>query len=274
MDGDLNNKKSWHPSLPNNREGVRREESKARQEQKRIEQKRKEIAEERQLQLLERLQEAQSGKPRQEKLEWMYSGHQNGGHTISEGLEAYLLGKKKVDSLISGHDSEILKKDHNAEGNTAVQKANLTSDARNKLLTDPMLTIKKQEQKKFEELKTQHMVFMQLENKLEGKIEKADRKGRNKEALEMKKHYYHNHSEHNSSSRGKEETSRKRHCDKSPAPHSSKRRKDDDRTETHTRSKAVEEAKKGATGYALKCRGIGIVSSRTISRFGSQREGS
>jgi len=173
----------------------------------------------------------------------MYSGHQNGGHTISEGLEAYLLGKK-VDSLISGHDSEILKKEHNAERNTAVQKANLTSDARNKLLTDPMLAIKKQEQKKFEELKTQHMVFMQLENKLEGKIEKADRKGRNKEALEMKKHYYHNHSEHNSSSRGKEETSRKRHCDKSPGPHSSKRRKDDDRTETHTRLNAVEEAKR------------------------------
>ena len=58
---------------------------------------------------------------------------------------------------------------------------NLTRDARNKLLTDPMLSIKKQEQKKFEELKTQHIVFKQLENKLEDKVEKADRKGRRKE---------------------------------------------------------------------------------------------
>jgi len=105
MGGDLNNKKSWHPSLRKNRQRVQREESKAREEQKRIELKRKEIAEERRLQFLERLQEAQSGKPRQEKLEWMYSRHQNGGHTISEGLEAYLLGKKKVDSLLSGHDN-------------------------------------------------------------------------------------------------------------------------------------------------------------------------
>ena len=105
MGGDLNNKKSWHPSLRKNRERVQQEESKAREEQKRIEQKRQEIAEERQLQLLERLQEAQSGKQPQEKLEWMYSGHQNGGHTISESLEAYLLGKKKVDSLLSGHDN-------------------------------------------------------------------------------------------------------------------------------------------------------------------------
>jgi len=88
--GDLNMKKSWHPLLQKNQERVWQEENRAREERKRIEQKRKEIAEERQLQELQRLQETQGGKPRQERLGWMYAAPGSGGQGASESMEQYL----------------------------------------------------------------------------------------------------------------------------------------------------------------------------------------
>jgi N-terminal domain of CBF1 interacting co-repressor CIR len=85
--GDLNMKKSWHPLLQKNQERVWQEENKAREERKRIDQKRKEIAEERQLQELQRLQQVQGGKPRQERLDWMYTapGETDGGRSSQGG---------------------------------------------------------------------------------------------------------------------------------------------------------------------------------------------
>ena len=108
--GDLNMKKSWHPLLLKNQERVWQEENKAREERKRIEQKRKEIAEERQLQELQRLQESQGGKPRVERLDWMYTAPGTGAHGVSEQMEQYLLGKRGVEELIKGDENEKLKR--------------------------------------------------------------------------------------------------------------------------------------------------------------------
>lgn len=54
---DLNLKKSWHPSTFKNQERVWKEEKKKKEEDAKIEQMRKELAEERQLQDLQRMQE-------------------------------------------------------------------------------------------------------------------------------------------------------------------------------------------------------------------------
>jgi len=123
-------KKSWHPLLQKNQERVWQEENRAREERKRIEQKRKEIAEERQLQELQRLQETQGGKPRLERLDWMYAAPGSGGQGASESMEQYLLGKKTVDQLLKGDETEKLKRGSET-GFVAVQNANTVVDTRN-----------------------------------------------------------------------------------------------------------------------------------------------
>jgi len=202
-------KKSWHPLLQKNQERVWQEENKAREERKRIDQKRKEIAEERQLQELQRLQESQGGKVRQERLDWMYAAPGSGGQSTSESLEAYLLGKKKVDDLITGDDNEKLKKGADAAGFIAMSNANNASDTRNKVFNDPLLAIKKQEQRKFEELMNNPIML----KKLKREMEKKDGKSRDKEDGEKRKHRHHRH-----------RSSEKRHRHESPERHSSERR--------------------------------------------------
>ena len=76
------------------------------EEKKKLDQLRKEKEEERQLQELQRLQEEQTGKKRQEKLDWMYATPATGTSANSNDLEDYLLGKKRVDKLLIGNENE------------------------------------------------------------------------------------------------------------------------------------------------------------------------
>lgn len=71
-----------------------------------MDQLRKEKEEERQLQELQRLQEEQTGRKRTEKLEWMYATPATGSSTNKNDLEDYLLGKKRVDKLLTGDENE------------------------------------------------------------------------------------------------------------------------------------------------------------------------
>ena len=71
-----------------------------------MDQLRKEKEEERQLQELQRLQEEQTGKKRQEKLEWMYSTPATGSGPSANDLEDYLLGKKRVDKILTGDEND------------------------------------------------------------------------------------------------------------------------------------------------------------------------
>lgn len=166
--GDLNMKKSWHPLIRKNVERVWQEENRARDERKRIEQKRKEIAEERQLQDLQRLQESQGGKPRQERMDWMYASPSSGGQGTSESMEQYLLGKKTVDQLLQGDEAEKLKRGTES-GFIVMQNANSVVDTRNKILNDPLLAIKKQEQRQFEELMKNPLRLKQMRREMEKK---------------------------------------------------------------------------------------------------------
>jgi hypothetical protein len=75
------------------------------EEKKKLDQLRKEKEEERQLQDLQRLQEEQTGKKRQEKLEWMYTTPATGNSQNPNDLEDYLLGKKRVDKMLTADDN-------------------------------------------------------------------------------------------------------------------------------------------------------------------------
>jgi hypothetical protein len=155
MGGDLNLKKSWHPVLMSNQKRVWAEENKALEERKKTDQVLKERAEERALLELEKLQEAAGGKKRTDRVDWMYNGPGAGGPGagggVTEEMEGYLLGKRKLDGLVQRSETEAMKKDAGEEGFMALNSnANTSRDIASKVASDPMLAIKKQEQAAYE----------------------------------------------------------------------------------------------------------------------------
>lgn len=50
------------------------------------------------------MQEEQTGKKRAEKLEWMYSTPATGSSQNTNDLEDYLLGKKRVDKILTADE--------------------------------------------------------------------------------------------------------------------------------------------------------------------------
>lgn len=154
MGGDLNLKKSWHPALMTNQRRVYNEELKALEERKKTDQVLKERAEERAVQELERLQEAAGGKKRVDRVDWMYNGPGSGGAGaggVTEEMEGYLLGKRRLDGLVKRNEGEALKKNSDEQGFMALnQNANSARDVMAKVASDPMLAIKKQEQAAYE----------------------------------------------------------------------------------------------------------------------------
>ncbi|PYI22006.1 hypothetical protein BO99DRAFT_441002 [Aspergillus violaceofuscus CBS 115571] len=167
MGGDLNLKKSWHPSLLRNQERVWAEEKRALEERKRIDQLRRERDEERQIQELQRLQE-DSGAPRQiQRVDWMYQEPSSATGHYSEEMEGYLLGKRRFDQILLKNDeSQSLKKGAAGVGGVAVAGAAGDSgagagaagagtnprDTMAKVLADPLLDIRKREQAALERI--------------------------------------------------------------------------------------------------------------------------
>lgn len=58
------------------------------------------------MQELQRLQEEQTGKKRQDKLDWMYATPATGSGQNPNDLEDYLLGKKRVDKILTAEENE------------------------------------------------------------------------------------------------------------------------------------------------------------------------
>ncbi|CAG8679325.1 1378_t:CDS:2 [Funneliformis mosseae] len=147
--GDLNMKKSWHPLLIKNQERVWKEEQKALEEQKKLNQLRKEKEEERQLQELRQIQATVGGRREQERLDWMYAAGPNQSSSAkAEEMEDYLLGKKRVDSLIEqGTSMSILSADSKEIfSSISNPNANTYRDTQAKIREDPLFLIKKTEQ--------------------------------------------------------------------------------------------------------------------------------
>lgn len=57
------------------------------------------------MQELQRLQEEQTGRKRQERLDWMYATPASGSTANANDLEEYLLGKKRVDRMLIGDEN-------------------------------------------------------------------------------------------------------------------------------------------------------------------------
>ncbi|OJJ46659.1 hypothetical protein ASPZODRAFT_166877 [Penicilliopsis zonata CBS 506.65] len=180
MGGDLNLKKSWHPSLLRNQERVWAEEKRALEERKRIDQLRRERDEERQIQELQRLQEASGKAATQVRVDWMYQAPSSGGGPVSEEMEGYLLGKRRVDGL-------LLKREENAKlergaadavtsagavGAAAAAPLENSRDLMVKVRADPLLEVKRREQAAYEAM------IKEAARKQEREREREKRSGR------------------------------------------------------------------------------------------------
>lgn len=192
-------KKSWHPLLLKNQERVWLEEKKALEEKKKLDQLRKEKEEERQLQELQRLQEEQTGKKRTEKLEWMYATPATGTNQNANDLEDYLLGKKRVDKILTADENAKIGASH--KNFIAVQNANNARDIAAKIREDPLLAIKQQEQAAYQALLSNPLRFreMQERNGIKPKRsseEKAREKEKRRKEKEEKKRLKHERKHH------------------------------------------------------------------------------
>ncbi|KAG6879855.1 hypothetical protein C0992_010524 [Termitomyces sp. T32_za158] len=192
--GDLNMKKSWHPLLLKNQERVWLEEKKALEEKKKLDQLRKEKEEERQLQELQRLQEEQTGKKRTEKLEWMYATPATGSSQNTNDLEDYLLGKKRVDKILTADENAKIGASH--KNFIAVQNANNARDIAAKIREDPLLAIKQQEQAALQALMSNPLRLkeMQERNGIKPKKSKEEKKREKEERKRLKRDHKHQHS--------------------------------------------------------------------------------
>jgi len=145
MGGDLNLKKSWNPNLLKNQARVYEEERKALEERKLIDKLKKERAEERQIEELQKLAEANGGPMRLNRVDWMYAGPAAGQTGTTEEMEGYLLGKRRIDGLIKNDESEQLKKGAAAPLDGLSGNANTARDTAVKVRDDPLMAIKKQQ---------------------------------------------------------------------------------------------------------------------------------
>lgn len=177
-------KKFCHPLLLKNQERVWLEEKKALEEKKKLDQLRKEKEEERQLQELQRLQEEQTGKKRTEKLEWMYATPATGSSQNPNDLEDYLLGKKRVDKILTADENAKLGAAH--KNFIAVQNANNQRDIAAKIREDPLFAIKQQEQAAYQALMTNPLRLRELQER-NGIKPKKDKKERKREKEERKR---------------------------------------------------------------------------------------
>ncbi|KAK8766261.1 hypothetical protein V5799_017958 [Amblyomma americanum] len=140
--GDLNLKKSWHPSTLRNIEKVWKAEQMRDQEKAKIEQLQKELQEERNKQEMRQYAEKKGVvKKRQERVDWMYQG--------VAGLvdrEQYLLGRKvdKNFEIAKKEEEGVEDKNEDLQPGAIFTMAptNAVVDLENKIREDPLFTIK------------------------------------------------------------------------------------------------------------------------------------
>jgi len=201
--GDLNLKKSWHTGLLSNQRKVWEAEQAAVAERKKIEQVRREREEERQLEELDRLAEANGGPKRKERVGWMYTGAETGTQGATEEREAFLLGKRRV-----------VVKDEPLEGKVEKKAVDSILDVKKKVDMDPLTAIERQQQEN-------------LERAIARQQKMAERAAEREEKRDKKSRRHRDHRDHRES---------RRH--RSPSASRHRRHSDDDRGEKRRRNRS------------------------------------
>ncbi|KAG5976550.1 hypothetical protein E4U55_007289 [Claviceps digitariae] len=209
--GDLNLKKSFHPTLRRNQQAVWDEEQKALAERKRTQQRINEIKEERAKEELQRQLEAAGGKKRVDRVDWMYQGPTDGQVGTSEETEAYLLGKRRIDNLIKGTEHKKLEKAAGEDSFMALQNANTARDTAAKIREDPLLAIKRQEQAAYEAMMNDPIRRRQLLSSLGVEDSKKRERSGDKEGRHRRRHRRHRSRSRERDSEDERRRHRRRH---------------------------------------------------------------
>lgn len=146
---DLNLKKSWHPQLMTNQRRVYDAEQAALQERKSTEARIEEIRRERQIEETQKQLEAAGGPKRVSRVEWMYQGPNDGGRD-EYSSEAFLLGKRRIDSILRGDDAKKVEKTAGPEAAGPIPVIASARDTAAKIREDPLVAIKRQEQEAYQ----------------------------------------------------------------------------------------------------------------------------
>ncbi|KAL1432086.1 hypothetical protein MTO96_013438 [Rhipicephalus appendiculatus] len=186
--GDLNLKKSWHPSTLRNIERVWKAEQMRDQEKAKIEQLQKELQEERNKQEMRQYAENKGVvKKKQERLDWMYQG--------VAGLvdrEQYLLGRKvdKNFEIMKKEEDGVEDKNEDQQPGSIFTMAptNAAVDLENKIREDPLFAIKKQEMKTKKTLLSNPVKMKHLKEMIEQSIKSSKKAHKKKKKKEHKKH--------------------------------------------------------------------------------------
>lgn len=189
--GDLNLKKSWHPSTLRNIERVWKAEQKHEAEKQKIEQLQKELAEERAREEIQAFAEDQGVvKKKGERLDWMYQGP-----AALVNREEYLLGRKidKTFEILeqqeSGRDAP---NDEEKQPGAIFSQSSLsaTVDLANKIREDPLFSIMKKEKEERKTLLNNPVKMKQLQQLLKKSLssEKKKKKKKSKKKHKKSKH--------------------------------------------------------------------------------------
>ncbi|KAK4156762.1 Pre-mRNA splicing factor-domain-containing protein [Chaetomidium leptoderma] len=223
--GDLNMKKSWHPQRSGNVAATHKAEAEAIAERKKLQQRLQEIEEERKKEEIQKALEAAGGKPKLQRVEWMYSGPTDGQTGDSAESEAYLLGKRRIDKLLQDNDVKKLKKDPSHDELAAAPAAAITNarDIATKISHDPLLAIKRQEQQAYEAMMNDPIRRRQLlaSMGMDDAQDKAKRK-------EERRHKHHRSHRHHGRDRDGERHSRRRRSDSRDRSRSPRRNDSED----------------------------------------------
>lgn len=234
--GDLNLKKSWHPGLMRNQEAVWKREQEALAERKKITERQKEIQRERERNELLAMQEAVTGKKRVQRMEWMYSGIASGSLGATDDAEAYLLGKKRIDTMFNEEENKGLKTDAIADkfssGLAGEDKEPtapvVTRDLGTKIREDPMMAIKRKQMEQAVNAQRQAPAGSSSHNSRSSSSRSSHHSSRH----EDRSRHHESSRRHHDNSRSRHEDSRSRRRDASPDRRSRRDYSDD---ESHDR---------------------------------------
>ncbi|EJT71074.1 hypothetical protein GGTG_12095 [Gaeumannomyces tritici R3-111a-1] len=150
--GDLNLKKSWHPQLLSNQRRVYESEQRALEERKKTQQRVQELKEERAQEELQKQIEQAGGTKRIDRVEFLYQGPTDGALGTTEELEGFLLGKRRIDNILTKNDNKQVESTAAEANFMALGNANSARDTAQKIREDPLLAIKRREQAAYESM--------------------------------------------------------------------------------------------------------------------------
>ncbi|KAI0540422.1 Pre-mRNA splicing factor-domain-containing protein [Xylaria digitata] len=239
MGGDLQLKKSYHPALLKNQARVYDAEKAALAERKKTEARIQEIKEERAQKEIQEKLEAAGGRKRIDRVDWMYQGPSDGQGGTTEELEGFLLGKRRIDTILTrGPDTDSLKKQASYDSLAAPQNPVVNArDVAAKIREDPLLAIKRREQEAYEAMMNDPIKRRQLLASMGQGDDKSSSRGRDEKHSKRHRHRHrsqsggHRHRRHRRSNSRELDESRDR-------GHRYHRRNSDDRSDSMERQES------------------------------------